>query len=215
VVKSYSRVFELSYKALVNDDTAAFGTAAADAGVAAAACVATAFATLLAQNSGDGPTLADSSAMFTTTRINKASSGTDLDVTNIGVARQGLRNQKTLDGVTPIAVRPTYLVFGPAKETKADQALATLFPAQASNANPFAGGVLEPVLEPRITGNAWYLFGSNELTPTLEYAYLSGRDGPQLELQDDFNTRSLRMRVWLDVGVGAVGWRGSWLNAGA
>ena len=44
--------------------------------------------------------------------------------------------------------------------------------ADLANVNPFSGK-LTLLVEPRITGNGWYVFGDPAAAPVLEYAYLS------------------------------------------
>ncbi|MFA7441501.1 MAG: hypothetical protein WCZ66_11120 [Sphingomonadaceae bacterium] len=96
-----------------------------------------------------------------------------------------------------------------------DLSIATaLSPTAVSEVNPFAGR-LEVLVDPRLPGNAWRLFADPAQFPVLEYAYLNGQRGPQIEMRDGWDTLGTDWRVVLDFGCGVIGWRGSYLNAGA
>lgn len=213
-VKTYARSFGLSRQALVNDDLSAFGDFARLAGRAAAEAEANVFITLLAQNSGAGSTMADTKALFHADHGNLAGSGAAISVTTLSTARKAIRDQKGLDGATPIGGTPRYLVVGTAKETEAEQVLATLLPQQVSSVNPFSGS-LSLLVEPRLSGNVWYVFCDPGELPVLEYAFLQGQAGPQLKAHDQANVLGIVFQVVHDFGAGAVDHRGCYKNAGA
>lgn len=212
-VSTYARLFQMTREAIVNDDLSAFSGLNV-LGRAAANTEAVVLLALLMENTGAGPTMTDGSALFTTGRGNLASSGTVLDVTNLSVARAAMRVQTDLNGVT-VSNTPRFLVVGPAKETSAEQVVAAITPADASDVNPFAGK-LEVVVEPRLTGNAWYLFADPGLSPVIEMATLGGTGGmPQIESFTQPNFLGVTMRVVHDFGFGAVSPIGAYRNAGA
>lgn len=171
-------------------------------------------ADLLLQGSGNGPTMADGKALFHTDHGNKAGSGTVIDVANLSVARQAMRNQKEAHSGVPINAAAKYLLVGAAKETQAEQVLASLSPATISDVNPFSGK-LELLVEPRFVGNSWRLFAEPSLTPVIEAAYLEGHEVPHLETKEGWRTLGAEFRVYFDFGCGAVDHRGAYLNAGA
>src|SRR6185295_7085360 len=162
----------LSRNALINDDLGAFGDFGRSAGRAAAETEADVLTALLTANSGAGVTLDDGNALFHNLHGNLATSGTVIDVAALAAARQAMRGQKGLDGVTPVNAVPRFLLVSPAKETQAEQVLATLAPATVANVNPFSQR-LELLVEPRLSGNAWYVFADPGPMPVIEYAYLS------------------------------------------
>lgn len=213
-IASYARIFALSRQAIINDDLGAFADWNVQMGRAAAELEATELVALLTANSGAGVTMEDEQPLYHSTHANIAGSGTAIDVTNLGAARQAMREQKALDGTTPAPSAPRYLVVSPAKETEAEKVLATLYPAQVSNANPFPGR-LELAVEPRLTGNAWRLFADPAMMPVLEYAYLATAKGPQYLIRPGFETLGVEVRVSLDFGCGALDSRGTYLNSGA
>jgi hypothetical protein len=212
---TFARIFSISREALINDDLNAFGDAAAAFGRAAAETEANELLALLTANSGAGVSMDDGNPVFTTARGNKASAGSAITIASLGEARKALRNAKGLDGVTPIAATPKYLLVGSAKETEAEQLLATTtYAAQITDANPFVNK-LTILVEPRLQGNVWYLFADPAEIANFTFAYLSGAEGPQFQTRQGWTTLGLEMRGLLDFGCGAQDWRGGFLNPGA
>lgn len=211
---TFARNFAITRQALINDDLGAFGQTANMMAQAAAATEASAMAALLLANTGDGPNLSDAVPLFATARGNKASSGSALNVANLGLARAAMRQQKARDGKTPIAAAPAFLLVGAALETTAQQILADLQPTQVSEQNPFARS-MQLLVEPRITGNSWRLFADHSVFPVLNLLLLEGNPAPSVEefVTEQFD--GVTFRCIYDFGVAVSDWRGSYLNAGA
>ncbi|WP_203074625.1 prohead protease/major capsid protein fusion protein [Falsiroseomonas ponticola] len=211
-VITYAKLFNLSRQALVNDDLSAF-TAVNVMGRAAANTEADTFVELLAANAGAGPTMADGNPLFRTQRGNLAAAGTELNVSTLSLGRTAMRVQRDLNGVV-VSNGPRYLVVGPAQETAGEKVLAEISPATVDGVNPFAGK-MELVVEPRLTGNQWLLFGDPATSPVLELATLTGTNGqPQVESFVKPEQLGITMRVVHDFGVGAVSPIGAWRNPG-
>ena len=136
-----------------------------------------------------------------------------LNVANLANARKAMRGMKGLDGKTPINATPRYLVVGPDQETAAEQLLSSIYAATVDDVNPF-GGKLSLLVEPRITGNRFYVFADPAALPCLEYAYLSSAQGPQMASREGWDVLGMEYRVVLDFGAGATDWRGAYLNPG-
>nr|WP_167772009.1 prohead protease/major capsid protein fusion protein [Bradyrhizobium frederickii] len=215
-LKTYAKIFSLSRQAIINDDLGAFADSNAAFGRAAAQTEADLLVSLLTANSGNGVNLDDGNPLYGTgaTRGNKAAAGAAINITTLNAARQALRGMKDIDGKTPINVTPKHLVVGPAKETEAEQFLATtLYPNQNSAVNPFAGKILVSV-DPRLTGNAWRLFADPAEIATIMVAYLNGADGPMVETRLGWDVLGLEVRAVLDFGCGVNDFRGTYLNPG-
>lgn len=213
-LKTYSRIFSLSREAIINDDLGAFADTSGAFGRAAAETEASLLAGLLTANNGDGVNLDDGSPLYATARSNKAAAGTAIDVANLGAGRKAMRDVKGLDGITPLNVVPMHLVVGTAKETEAEQVLASLYPAHVADVNPFNNGRLTMHVEPRLPGNAWRLFADPSVMPTIVCAYLNGGNGPLVETRPGWQVAGFEFRAMLDFGCGIQDWRGSYLNAG-
>lgn len=212
-IKTYAKMFSISRQALVNDDLGAFGDTLQAFGRAAAETEAGLIANLFLANSGAGPTLDDNKALFHSTRGNKSAAGTSIVVSSLSVARKALRDQKGLDGETPISVSPRYLVVGSGAETEAEQVLAALAAAQVDDVNPFSGK-LTLLVEPRLEEYAWRVFADPAQAEVLSIAYLNGNQAPMLETREGWNVLGTEFRAVLDFGCGITGWRGAYFNEG-
>lgn len=208
-LKTYATQFSISRKALINDDLGAFRDWGATAGRMAAETEANILVGLLLANPIMGE---DGENLFDVAHGNLGTAGA-LNVANLGLARKAMRGMKGLDGKTPINATPRYLVVGPEQETVAEQVLASIYAATVDDVNPF-GGKLSLLVEPRITGNRFYVFADPAALPCFEYAYLSSAQGPQMASREGWDVLGMEYRVVLDFGAGATDWRGGYLNPG-
>uniref|UniRef100_UPI001C930852 phage head-tail joining protein n=1 Tax=Cereibacter sediminicola TaxID=2584941 RepID=UPI001C930852 len=203
-LETFGGTFALSRKAITNDDLGAFARWGEMMGRAAAETESKQLLALLAQNGGAGIKMDDGKTLFHADHGNLAATGAALSEAALSAARLALRTQKGLDGKTPVNVVPKYLVVAPALETAAEKLLAAINATTAADVNPF-GGKLSLLVEPRLTGNGWFVFGDPATAPVLEYAYLSSAPGPQLSSRDGWEVLGREFRVVLDFGCGAVG----------
>lgn len=213
-LETFGGIFSLSRKAIINDDLGAFTRWGEMMGQAAAETEAGQLLALLTANAGAGVTMADGKALFHADHGNLAATGAALSEATLSAARQAMRTQKMLDGSTPVNVVPRFLLVSPALETAAEKLLTSIQAATIADVNPF-GGKLSLIVEPRLTGNGWFIFGDPTTAPVLEYAYLSSAQGPQLSSRDGWEILGREFRVTLDFGAGATDHRGTYRNAGA
>lgn len=215
VIKTYSKIWALTRKLVVNDDLSAFQDFVNEIGMKAATLLGDTLYAVL----NDNAVLSDGVALFHSTHGNLAASASTLDVTNLSLARVAMRAQTGIDGGL-IAVTPRYLVVGPARETLAEQVLATITPDTTANVNPFSGR-LELVVEPRLGASlAWFLAADPAVMPALEYAELDGSrpmggGGPSIETRVGFDVEGIELKCTYDVGAGAVAYQPLFKNAGA
>lgn len=213
---TFARRIRVTRQMLVNDDLGAFTDFASMIGRRVADFEnATAYALLNTAN-GDGPTLVTgSAAVFGTAaaRANKAAAGTALDLTNLALGRAAVMRQKTLDGL-PISLGAAMrLLVGPNQELAARQLTVSVAATQTSNANVYAG-FIQPLVEPLIASNRWYLFADPLATPVYVYGYLNGAEGPQVATGPVSGVDGVEVSVIFDFGVGAIDFRGGWFNPG-
>jgi hypothetical protein len=155
----------------------------------------------------------------TPTTTTSAGAGTAITVAALNAGRAAMRKQKGLAAkaadAEPLNLKPAFIVVSPDKETEAQQFLATtLYPAQNSQVNPFAGS-MEQITEARLTGNAWYLFADPATIDTIEYGYLEGEEGLYTEQRLGFDVDGLEIKGRLDFAAKAIDWRGMYSNPGA
>lgn len=216
-VETWARIYSLTRQAIVNDDLGAFDQFVRNLGYLAADVEARVIVSLLTANSGAGPVLDDGYELFHVNHGNLAGSGGAIAETTLDTARAAMRTQKGVDGELVIDAEPAYILVPAAKQTAAEKMIAAITPNAASSVNPFAGR-LEAVAEPRldaVSANAWYLFAAPDRVPVLEFAYLEGAIGPQVQSEVDFNTDAVKYKVRVDFGVGVVDYRGAFRNPGA
>lgn len=211
---TYSGIFALSRQAIINDDLDAFGTWITRMAQAASETEAAQLVGLLTANSGAGPNLTDGNALFSSVHGNIAGSGSAITTDALSAARLAMRTQKNLDGKTLAPVVPQTLLVGPSKETEGEMVLSSIYAATIEDANTFAGK-LSLAVEPRLSGNPWYVFSDPNQSPVLEYAYLNGAEGPKLDTKEGWEVLGTEFRAILDFGCGVVDHRGAYLNAGA
>lgn len=210
----YGKILSVSREVIINDDLDAITRIPASMGAAAGQLENQLFWAHLTGN----PTMHDGTALFATGHGNLDNSGATISVASIGAGREAMRKQKGLDGEHFINVTPSTLVVPAALETTAEQFVSTnLVPESSGNINPFAGR-LSVISEPRLDAddaNAWYLFADPNMVDTLEYAYLQGEEGPQIETKDGFEVDGMQVKVRHNFGVKALDWRGIYKNVGA
>lgn len=213
-IETWARKIGVTRQVLVNDDLGAFADLARRMGQAAAETEARILVALLESNAGNGPTLSNNKTLFHADHGNRAGTGAVISDTTLSAARLALRTQKGIEDRT-IRVTPKYLLVPPALETDAERWLASVSPAKASDVNPFSGS-LNLIVEPRLTSaTRWYITADPGEIDGLEYAYLSGSEGPQVESKSGWDVDGVEIRVILDFGAGFIDHRGWFANAGA
>jgi len=213
-VETWARKIGITRQVLVNDDLGAFADLARRMGQAAAETEARLLVTLLESGSGNGPTMSDGKALFHTQHGNKAATGAVISDATLSAARLALRTQKGIEDRT-IRATPRNLLVPPALETTAEKWLASIAPATAADVNPFSGS-LSLVVEPRLSSaTRWYVTADPSEIDGLEFAYLSGAEGPQVESRSGWDVDGVEIRVILDFGAGFIDHRGWYMNPGA
>lgn len=213
-IATFGRIISVTRQLLVNDDVGAFTDMAAKWGEAAADFEAQHLVDLLVSNSGAGPTMDDGTALFHADHGNLAGTAAALSVASLGIARKSLRRQTGIAG-RPINVRPRYLIVPPELELTAEQLIASIQATTTDDVNPF-GGKLDLLVEPRLTSTtAWYLASDPAATEGLEYSYLQGEEGPQIETKQGFEIDGMSFKVRLDYGAAFIEHRSWFRNAGA
>ncbi len=213
-VETFARKIGVTRQVIVNDDLGAFADLARRMGQAAAETEAKVLTDLLEANAGNGPKMDDGKQLFHADHGNKAIPGGAPSVDSLSGARLALRSQKGISGL-PIRVTPKYLLVPPALETPAEQLLTAIAAAKTADVNPFAGS-LTLVVEPRLASAArWYVAADPAEIDGLEFAYLAGGEGPQVESKSGWDVDGVEIRVILDYGAGFVDHRGWYANPGA
>lgn len=208
-LETYGRIFGITRQALVNDDLGAFADMARAFGQAASQREAAVLASLLLSN----PAVADEVALFHADHGNILSTASSaLSLTALASAVKALRLQTDVGGEL-LSLEPGAIVVPASLEMTARQLVAQITPAEHAKVNPF--GKLEVVVEPRLDAasvKAWYLVSAG--SSALEYAYMSGNAGVQVETRNGWEVDGLEVKARLDFGAAFVSHRGWIKNAG-
>ncbi|MEM6440049.1 MAG: prohead protease/major capsid protein fusion protein [Pseudomonadota bacterium] len=206
---TFGRIVGVSRPALVNDDLGAFQQVPARMGQAAAAFEAQTMVALLEGN----PAMSDGAALFHASHGNLAGTAAALDAATLAARRTAMRKQTGLSG-EPIAATPRYLLVPPELEDAAMKLVADITPHTTADVN--VNSALNVVVENRLTSaTAFYVVAAPAEIDGLEFAYLEGEPGPQIETRAGFEVDGVQIKVRLDFGAGFVDWRGWQKNAGA
>jgi hypothetical protein len=218
---TYGRAVNLSRQMLVNDDLDAFSRLPVMFGRRAASLESDLVYTSILMGN---PAMRTGGALFQTGAVrgaNLAASGTTIDITTIGAGEAVMMNQLgigpdgTATGGDRLNIRPSFLVTGTARSVLARQMTsAQMVPSASASINPFAGQ-LQPIVDARITGNAWFLIANPGDVDTIELAYLEGQTGPMISEHTTISHDGIGLRALFDVGAAAIDYRGLYRNPGA
>ena len=212
-IETYGKLFALTRQAIINDDLNVFGQMTAMQGRQAAETLNNAAVGLLTQGSGLGPTMSDGKRMFHADHGNVAATAAVPGESAFAAGLAAMRKQTGVDGVSPINVTPRYLLVSPEFEVDASHAIAEIFPTSAENVNS-VGRNLTLMVEPRLSGERWYLFADPAAVANFEVAYLASAPAPQMESRPGWDVLGVEFRCVFDFGVGAIDWRGGFTNEG-
>lgn len=209
--KEFGTGIAIGRRALINDDLSALSDFSSMIAMRAAVDENRQAYGVLAANGN----LSDGKAIFHTDRANKAVGGSYLDPEGVAVGKAvaALRGQKSLDGLA-LNLQPAFLVVGPKREVDARRLLAAVTATKTADVNVWAG-FAELIVDAEITDYRWYIFASPGAAPVLVYGYVSGSEGPQIRTERDFDTQAVKVAAGLDFAVGAIDFRGAYLNEGA
>jgi len=211
-IKTYGKIVAITRQVLINDDLDAFSRVPFIYGAAAADLESDTVYGVLGNNAA----LADGVALFHATHANLGTPGAP-SVTTLGEARKMMRRQTDLDASRLLNLQGRYLIVPAALETTIDQLLAQTTPAQSSQVTPEFIRSLVPIVEPRLddfSATAWYLAAESGRIDTIEFAYLAGEEGVQLETRSGWEVDGVEVKARLDFGAAAIDHRGMVKNAG-
>jgi hypothetical protein len=208
---TYGKIFAITRKALINDDTDAFSRIPQMFGRKARILESN----LAWQQITSNPTMGDGNALFSSAHSNIATTLGPISVAALGEGRAKMRNQTSLDGDL-MNLNAAYLLVPSELETVADQFVTVITPALSGSVNPFQGR-LTVIAEPRLgtaSTSAWYLASNPASIDILELMYLEGEEGPMVETRVGFDVDGVEIKCRLDVAAKAIDWRGLYLNEG-
>ena len=205
-IDTFGKIWGASRQALINDDLGAFTDVPRKQGIAARAFEDDFIVKMITSN----PAMSDNVAVFHASHGNlttgQSAAILPLDMSSLSAARLAMRRQ-TAPGGMLIAATPRFVLVSPEMETVAEQVLAQIAATKTEDVNPF--GNLTLLVEPRLTDDEqFYVVADPASVDGLEYAYLEGAPGPQLETKVGFEVDGILFKVRLDFGGGWIDYRG-------
>jgi len=209
-VAKWGRIVNFSWESMVNDDLNAFSRIPQTLAAAAAQKQSDVVYGILSANAA----MADTVALFHATHGNYTSTGTAISVASLGVGRGLMRKQKSIDSKNHLNLSPKFLIVGPDKEAEALQFTSQNYvAAQSGDINVWAG-LMQPIVENRITGNKWYLAADPAIIDTIEYAFLDGEE-LYTEERTAFEKDGYEFKARMVFGAKAIDHRSLYYNTGA
>ena len=202
-VATYGKTFSLSRQAIINDDMGALKTLPAIYGAACRRMINKMVYQLLADN----PTIEDA-ALFHANHGNLQTQG--LTVAGLGKIKAAMAKQKNIGGKEFLNIQPAYLIVPVDLEVDAAQLINSVVDPSKNNAaiNPFANK-LSVVADPELAAsNVFYMAAAPGIVPTIEVTNLNGNETPVIERAEQFNTLGIKWRIYHDVGVNLLDFRG-------
>lgn len=205
----YGKMLAITWETLINDDLDAFSRIPASIAAAAAQKQSDIVWGILLNN----PTMADGKAIFHADHGNLGSSSA-INEAGLSAARKAMRIQKNLEN-RYINVAPRYMMIGPDKETEAQKLLqATIVATKTADTNVFRS-FTELIVEPRVTGNKWFLSADPATIDTIEYAFLDGEGELFTEQRTGFDVDGIEIKARMVFAAKAIDHRGLYYNPGA
>lgn len=208
-VGTFARKFSLTRQAIINDDLSALTQIPAAYGAAARRMINKMVYKMLEEN----PKI-EGAELFSTKHGNTGKGL--ISVEGIGIGRAAMKKQKGIGGKAVLNISPAFLIVPAELETLAEQLIASVVDPTKNNAtpNPFANKMRVIADAELADPKAWYLAASQGTFPGIEVTYLRGREQPTVEQQVAFDTLGVRYRIYMDVGVNLLDFRGMYKSSG-
>lgn len=208
-IATYGKTFGFSRQALINDDLSALNQIPSLYGAAARRMVNKMVYKILMDNQ-----VFEKVTLFHAEHGNLGAGA--LSVASLGKAKAAMAKQKNIGGKEFLNIQPAYLIVPVDLEVDAAQLIGSVVDPSKSNAtlNPFANK-LSVVAEPELSeSKSWYLAAAPGLYPCVEVTYLNGKEMPTMEQAIQFDTLGVKWRIFFDVGVNLIDYRGLFKSTG-
>ncbi len=209
-VVKYGRIIAYTWEMMINDDLGAFQRIPRKIASAAARKQSDIIYSILTSN----PAMSDNVALFHANHKNLISSGTAIGIDSIGEMRKLMRKQKGIDNKDFLNITPEFLITGPDNEQLALQYTSMNYTAATAGAVNVWAGSVKPIIEPRITGNAWYFSASPNAIDTIEYSFLEGQGELFTTQREGFEVDGVEIKARMVFGAKALEFRGLAKNPG-
>ena len=202
-IATYGRMFSITRQAIINDDLGALQQLPAIYGAAARRMINKMVYKMLQDN-----TKIEGKELFHSDRNNLHA--VDISIPGLAKMKAAMAKQKNIAGLEYLNIQPAFLICPVELEVTAAQLISSVVDPTKANAtpNPFANKmtvVSEPELE---DAKAFYLAAAAGVAPTIEVTSLNGNLTPVMERAEQFDTLGIKWRIYMDVGVNLLDYRG-------
>ena len=202
-IATYGRMFSLTRQAIINDDMGALQQLPAIYGAAARRMINKMVYKMLQSN----PKV-EGAQLFHADHKNLCAE--DISIEGLAKMKAAMAKQKNIKGAEYLNIQPAFLICPVELEVQAAQLISSVVDPTKANAtpNPFANKmtvISEPELE---DAKAFYLAAAAGIAPTIEVTSLNGNLTPTMERAEQFDTLGIKWRIYMDVGVNLLDYRG-------
>ena len=202
-IATYGRMFSLTRQAIINDDMGALQQLPAIYGAAARRMINKMVYKMLQSN----PKV-EGAVLFHADHKNLCAE--DISIEGLAKMKAAMAKQKNIKGKEYLNIQPAFLICPVELEVQAAQLISSVVDPTKANAtpNPFANKmtvISEPELEDAKT---FYLAAAAGIAPTIEVTSLNGNLTPTMERAEQFDTLGIKWRIYMDVGVNLLDYRG-------
>ncbi|MFC2459842.1 prohead protease/major capsid protein fusion protein [Selenomonas noxia] len=202
-VATYGRMFSITRQAIINDDMGALQQLPAIYGAAARRMINKMVYKMLKAN----PTI-EGDPLFSNNH--NTLHAVDISIEGLAKMKAAMAKQKNIAGLEYLNIQPAFLICPVELEVQAAQLISSVVDPTKANAtpNPFANKmtvISEPELE---DAKVFYLAAAAGVAPTIEVTSLNGNLTPTMERAEQFDTLGIKWRIYMDVGVNLLDYRG-------
>lgn len=221
---NFARAFSYTRQMFLNDDAGAFADLGSRIGGMARQTIERQVYVLLTSNSGAGPTLEDSVALFHADHSNLATVGTTPTQTTIATAVAAMMTQTGMgdDGASlVVGAPPRFSLSGPTRAMVIESIVKSPNWGSDARRDPQNTKVaaIDPIYVPQLellAPNAYYFVADQSLAPTCEVAFLNGIDQPRTTTKTGTLVDGTTVVVDLDWGIAFTGgYEGIYRHPGA
>jgi len=159
-------------------------------------------------------TMNDTKTLFHADHANLASAAGVISATTLKAAILAMKSQKALDGKKILRILPRFIIVSPEYEVDASMLITSITPTKTADINVFSAMNLQVLVEPRLSGKAWYLAADPNAVDGLYHCYLDGNEGLRSNREEDFDSDSIKFAVRGEFGANAIDYRGLFKNNG-
>jgi HK97 family phage prohead protease len=205
---TYAKGLSVTRQTIINDDLGAFAKVATSFGRAGAHLENQ---VALKGQIIDNPTMGDGNNLFDSSTHSNVGSAGALSETTLSGLEQILADQLDSQG-REMELRGSMLLVGTGNRTTGKKLLANQ--STQGGFNVF-GDEYELLVSSLVAAGSYYLIANPNQIENVEYAYLEGARGMQIESEQTFDVLGVKIRAYLDFAAKAINWRSMAYNAGS